>query len=86
MTIGIYIVENLTNSIQAGIFKAKCLELMDKVYKEHISITITKHGKAVAKLVPIEEASVDFFGCLKDTVTIKGDIINPIEVNWEANE
>jgi len=78
--------ENPSYSIQAGVFKAKCLDLMDKVYEQHISIIITKHGKPVAKLVPIEETSIDFFGCLKDTVTIKGDIINPIEASWEAHE
>lgn len=78
--------ENPHYSIQAGVFKAKCLDLMDKVYEQHISIIITKHGKPVARLVPIEEMSIDFFGCLKDTVTIKGDIINPIEANWDASE
>ncbi len=78
--------ENSNYTIQAGVFKAKCLDLMDKVYEQHISIIITKHGKPVARLMPIEETPIDFFGCLKDTVTIKGDIINPIEANWEANE
>jgi prevent-host-death family protein len=77
---------NVTQSIQAGVFKAKCLDLMDQVYEQHISITITKHGKAVARLVPIEETPVDFFGCLKNTVTIKKDIISPIEAKWEENE
>lgn len=77
---------NVTHSVQAGVFKAKCLDLMDKVYEQHISIIITKHGKPVARLVPIEETPVDFFGCLKNTVSIKGDIINPIEAQWEANE
>ena len=73
-------------SIQAGEFKAKCLQLMDEVNEKHIKITITKHGKPIAKLIPIEETPIDFFGCLKDTVTIKKDIIAPIEADWEANE
>ena len=72
--------------IQAGAFKAQCLHLMDEVNKKHISIIITKHGVAVAKLTPIEDTPVDFFGCLKDTVTIKKDITAPIGVTWEANE
>ncbi|HEX4044083.1 MAG TPA: type II toxin-antitoxin system prevent-host-death family antitoxin [Gammaproteobacteria bacterium] len=75
-----------THSIQAGHFKAQCLQLMDEVYEKHISITITKHGKPVAKLVPIEETPIDFFGCLKGTVTIKKDILAPIDAKWEANE
>ena len=37
----------------AGQFKAHCLKLMDEVQKFHKEIIITKHGKAVARLVPI---------------------------------
>ncbi len=73
-----------THTLQAGKFKAQCLQLMDEVKQKHISITITKHGKPVAKLVPIEESDEDFFGCLKGTVTIQGDIVAPIDVEWEA--
>lgn len=75
-----------THTLQAGQFKARCLQLMDEVKEKHISITITKHGKPVAKLVPIEESTEDFFGCLKGTVSIRGDIVSPIDVKWEASE
>lgn len=73
-------------SIQAGEFKAKCLQLMDDVNEKHIVITITKHGKPVAKLVPIDTTPISSFGCLKGTVTIKGDIIAPIDSEWDANQ
>lgn len=73
-------------SIKAGDFKAKCLQLMDEVNEKHISIIITKHGKPVAKLTPIEETAVDFFGCLKNTISIQKDIIAPIDVTWESDE
>lgn len=75
-----------TYSIQAGTFKAKCLQLMNEVHDKHISIIITKHGKPVAKLMPVEEAPINFFGCLKNTITINKDIIAPIEVDWEENQ
>lgn len=74
-------------AIAAGSFKAKCLQLMDEVKKKQISITITKHGKAVAKLVPVEDKAVtSSFGCLKGSISIEGDIINSIDVKWEASE
>ncbi len=73
-------------SIKAGEFKAKCLQLMDDVNEKHITIIITKHGKPIARLTPIEEAPVEYFGCLADTVTINEDIVAPIDVHWEANE
>ena len=77
----------MTNSkkIAAGEFKAKCLQLMDIVQKNKTSIVITKHGKPVAKLVPTEHEPVSFFGCMKDSLQITGDIISPIDVEWDAN-
>jgi len=73
-------------SIKAGEFKAKCLRIMEEVNAQHLSYVITKHGKPIAKLVPMEEQTTDFFGCLKDTATIQGDIIAPIDATWEADE
>ena len=76
----------LSTEIPAGLFKAKCLQLMEEVYNKHVSLIITKHGKPIARLVPIEENSVDFFGCMKGTATITGNIISPIEENWDAEK
>lgn len=74
------------NTIAAGEFKAKCLKIMDEVNTSHTTYTITKHGKPIAKLVPIPGEEKDYFGCLQDTITIHGDIIQPIDVEWEANQ
>ncbi len=43
-----------TLEIPAGEFKAKCLKLMDQVRESGKEIVITKRGKPVAKLVPLE--------------------------------
>lgn len=71
--------------IAAGEFKTNCLKLMDIVKRTRIPITITKHGKPVARLVPVEGENIQFFGCMKDTMSVTGDIISPIDVEWEAN-
>jgi prevent-host-death family protein len=84
MTIG-GIMKHATYSIQAGNFKAKCLQLMDEVNEKHIHIIITKHGKPIAMLTPINDTPVSFFGCLKGTVAIQKNIIDPIDVSWEEN-
>lgn len=42
------------DEIAAGEFKAKCLALLDDVAELGREIVITKRGKPVAKLVPIE--------------------------------
>ena len=71
-------------TISAGEFKAKCLKLMDDAKNKHVSITITKHGVPIARLVPYQPEPFNAFGCMKDTVTTVRDIIDPIDVQWDA--
>lgn len=40
--------------IPAGSFKARCLALLDEVEADHRTIVVTKHGRPVAKLVPLD--------------------------------
>ncbi len=61
----------------AGAFKANCLAVMDDVQAKHETIVITKHGKPVAKLVPVETQDDDIFGFLRGKVTITGDVVSP---------
>ena len=41
--------------VMASRFKERCLALLDSVAKTKIPVVVTKHGKPVAKLVPIDE-------------------------------
>jgi prevent-host-death family protein len=41
-------------TLTATEFKAKCLAILDRVQKQRESITITKRGKVVARLVPAD--------------------------------
>ena len=77
---------HLPEQIAAGEFKAKCLELMDKVHETHTSIVITKRGIPVARLVPVEEEPVTLFGAQRDSITVKGHIIAPIGEAWDADK
>jgi prevent-host-death family protein len=74
-----------SKEIAAGEFKAKCLQIMDSVQKTKNSILITKRGKPVAKLVPVDGETADFYGCMKGSIKIVGDIMAPIDAEWEAN-
>ena len=68
-------------SIGAAQFKEKCLAILDEVGPE--GIIVTKHGKPVAKLIPIEADSAHLIGSLKDEIEIKGDILST-GVKWNA--
>lgn len=71
--------------INAAQFKAKCLKLIDDVAATRKPLVITKRGKPLAKLVPIEvETLPPLFGYMKGTVEILGDIVNVPHDAWAA--
>lgn len=65
-------------TVAAGKFKANCLALMDQVKAKREPVLITKHGKPVAMLTPVEEKKDPIFGFYKDKIKIVGDIVSPI--------
>ena len=71
-------------TMKAGEFKATCLKVMDQVYETGDPVVITKHGKPVAQLVPVKQKPKTLFGALAGEIEIKGDIISPIDVEWDA--
>ncbi len=72
-------------SIPAAVFKAECLKLMDEVARTGRPIVITKHGRPVAQLAPVPVGPRSSFGYLKDTVSIKGDVVAPTGESWRAD-
>jgi prevent-host-death family protein len=72
--------------IAAGEFKAKCLELMDEVAASGDTIVITKRGKPVARLGPVDEKPKELFGFLKGNFAHVGDVISPVDVDWGPAE
>lgn len=73
--------------IAAGEFKAKCLRLMDHVQKYHEEIIITKYGKSIAKLTPVEKKKCkSLFGIMKGSLIISGDIVGSTGEKWNADE
>ena len=62
----------------AGAFKAHCLAVMDEVQAKKEPVVITKHGKPVAKLVPVTGEKDDIFGFFKGKIEITGDVVSPV--------
>ncbi|MDE0310433.1 MAG: type II toxin-antitoxin system Phd/YefM family antitoxin [Acidiferrobacterales bacterium] len=72
-------------TIKASEFKAKCLKLMDEVANTGEALVISKNGRLIARLVPYRSRPVSLYGIDKGKIEILGDIIEPVDVKWEAN-
>jgi prevent-host-death family protein len=71
----------MPRTIGAAQFKEKCLALIESLRPE--GIIITKHGKPVARVLPIETASAELLDSLKGRLRILGDILSTGQ-KWDA--
>jgi prevent-host-death family protein len=78
------VISAMIRQIKASEFKAKCLALMDEVARTGAALVITKNGKPVAELVPHRPPQHNARGILKNELFVTGDIISPLDVEWEA--
>jgi prevent-host-death family protein len=72
--------------IAAGVFKAQCLAIMDKVLQSGEPVVVTKHGKPVVKLVPATNHADDIFDYMAGKAKAVGDIVGPVTPagDWEC--
>ena len=47
----------VTREVAAGEFKARCLRLLDEVAEERVELVVTKRGRPVARVVPLDDAA-----------------------------
>jgi prevent-host-death family protein len=71
-------------AVSASVFKAECLRLIDEVADTGQALVVTKRGKPVARVVPLEPPRP-----LARSVTYLVDdeaLVAPIGSKWEAAE
>jgi prevent-host-death family protein len=72
--------------VSAAVFKATCLELMDRVRETGMEYVVTKHGKPVAKLVPYAESDrKSWFGSMRGTVLKYDRPLDPIDAEYDID-
>ena len=74
----------LHKTVKASEFKAKCLQLMEEIKRTGGEIIITKNGEPVSKLVPVRHKPKTLFGAHRGRIVVKGDIVSPLDTEWEA--
>jgi prevent-host-death family protein len=72
----IVILEVDMKKMAAGSFKTNCLAVMDQVQARRETVVITKHGKPVAKLVPLDTGMDEIFNFLKGKGAVTGDVVS----------
>jgi antitoxin (DNA-binding transcriptional repressor) of toxin-antitoxin stability system len=70
----------------AAEFKAQCLKIFDEIEQSGETVTITKRGRPVAEVRPIDKPKREFgFGAMKGTVLAFDDPFSPAyDVLWNA--
>lgn len=68
-------------TIAAAAFKAQCLAILDRL--EPDGVVVTKHGKPVARVLPVASAPADLIGVLKGRIHVRGDILST-GTRWNA--
>ncbi len=69
-------------TISASVFKAKCLGLLDEVAATGETIVVTKRGRAVAKVAPVEEPP-SLLGSVTYNVS-EEELLAPIDDPWDV--
>jgi prevent-host-death family protein len=73
----IVVTESRMKKMPAGSFKTNCLAIMDEVQAKHETVVITKHGKPVAKLVPVNTETDEIYNFLEGKGSVAGDVVSP---------
>jgi len=76
----------MSKTVAISELKAHCLRLVDEVARGRCELVVTKRGKPIARVVPLDEAPADdALAQLRGTV-IGGDRVEDFDtgVVWEA--
>jgi antitoxin (DNA-binding transcriptional repressor) of toxin-antitoxin stability system len=67
-------------------FKARCLALLQELSDTNESLVITKHGKPFAEVRPCKQDVETALEKFRGSVVHCGDIVSPIEEEWDADQ
>jgi len=76
----------MTKSVPAADFKENADTLLDGVIEHGDEVLLTRDGRPVAKVVPVSrfEARQRYLQSMRGTIRILGDIVTPLEDEWDC--
>lgn len=76
-----------TATVGSAEFKARYLELINHVREARVEYTVTRHGKPVARLVPVErDAPTSPLGTMRGTVLLYDRPFDPVPARWSVEQ
>ena len=66
----------------AGVFKAECLAVLDRVAETGEPVIVTKRGRPVAEVVPVRAGAAR---TLRGSVKTHGNILEPVLGSWDVD-
>lgn len=77
-TVEVKTVKVKTRTMPASQFKTHGLSVIAEVYNRREEVVITKYGKPMTRLVPLNDKPDSIFGFMQSKPKIVGDIVSPI--------
>jgi antitoxin (DNA-binding transcriptional repressor) of toxin-antitoxin stability system len=72
----------MTKTMTALECKAKFLDALDQVGPKGERIIVTRDGKPIAGIIPFVERPKTLRRAMRDSITILGDLDEPLDVRW----
>ena len=72
-------------AVDIGLFEHLLEELIDEVAKSGEPMATTKDGEPIAELAPFAPVRQSLWGAHKGQIEILGDIVAPIDVEWDVD-
>jgi prevent-host-death family protein len=60
-------------------------EFVDLVSRGRQEVIVTKYGRPIMKLVPVDNPAPKLVGLMAGTLVVVGDIVEPLDEVWESN-
>lgn len=79
--------KNKVIEVSASDLKNSWHDYLEQVAQGRQEVVVTRYGHPIAKLCPFEseDESRGLFGWMSGTVTVHGDIVAPIDEEWEVD-
>ncbi len=71
----------MEDEIAISEFKARCLELLERLRTDGREIIVTKRGVPIARVSPLSRSAMPLRGSMRNMLEVKGEIV---ECDWSA--